>query len=634
MIQNSTWRLFIGYLIGIALASLMTPSAACAMQEHRAISVTDDRYSQRLSKQLMILEDATDELALNDVIAAAAQGKFKPVDGNNLQMGYNSHVFWIKLQVHNGLKNHTAQNSEDRFYISVDYPLLDNVEFFHIRDQQTRSMVTGDLYDFSQRYFSLNNYVFPIALKPAETGDIYIRIFSSSSLSIPITLQAERAFVESQFKFDSLNGIYLGITLGLGIYNLFLWLGVRKAVYGLYVLLVLSLMLFNTTILGFTFRLWPGGIFFQQISVYVFSFTSGILVIVFGMAYLDTKNTQPIFHRMLWCLVGICALSIPAVFFLPIVTSAKLTAFTSMIAAVSLIFVALRSVFNGYKPAIYYTIGQGAVIVSVLFTALTSQKIIPYYHLAPDVMKWCSAFELIFFSIGLADLVNNERRLREQAQKESVEAQKKLLNAQIELNQDLDILVRERTDELEKANLQLRDLNTTDELTALRNRRYLNEALPKEYQRAYRDKVSISVLILDIDFFKQLNDNYGHQFGDHCLAETGRLLSQCIRRPPDIAVRYGGEEFVIVLPNTDQIGAVMVAQTIRQTFEQHRIEHGKHQTGLTVSVGLASEIPAQRDGYENLLRRADDMLYQAKAKGRNRVEWVNTKPDSSAAVSS
>ena len=166
--------------------------------------------------------------------------------------------------------------------------------------------------------------------------------------------------------------------------------------------------------------------------------------------------------------------------------------------------------------------------------------------------------------------MNNERRLREQAQQESARAQSALLDAQIKLNQDLDVLVTQRTQELEQANQLLRDINTHDELTGLRNRRYLNEALANEYRRAFREKTSLAVLMIDIDYFKQLNDTYGHHFGDHCLVQAGQLLTVCIRRPPDIAVRYGGEEFVIVLPNTDLQGAVVVAEKI---LEQVVVTH-------------------------------------------------------------
>jgi len=235
-------------------------------------------------------------------------------------------------------------------------------------------------------------------------------------------------------------------------------------------------------------------------------------------------------------------------------------------------------------------------------------------------MKWSSAFELIFFSIGLADVVLTERRLREQAERESALAQQALLDAHIKRNQDLDILVQQRTHELETVNAQLRELNTQDELTGLHNRRYLNETLGGEYRRAMRDQKAISILMIDIDHFKQLNDNFSHQFGDHCLRVAGDILKQNTRRPPDIAARYGGEEFVVVLPQTTVENAVFVAEKIRNSFEQCPLEWHDQTARITVSIGVCGEIPSQVDHHEQLLSRADAMLYLAKAKGRNRVE--------------
>lgn len=624
--QAACWHFTLMVICLFALG-LTLPRLALA-----TVTVDQHHLNLNLSRQLMLLEDPDDALDLTGAITAAAEGRFTPVDADHLQLGYHASAYWIHFRLYNGLEEHTADNAEDRFYLTVDYPLLDNVEFYYVSNGQEHSMVTGDVYLFSQRYFNLNTFTFPLALKPGESGDIYIRIFSTSSLFLPIKLQTERAFIDDQFKINSFDGIYVGITIGLGIYNLFLWLGIRSRVYGLYVLMVFSIMLFNTSITGLTFRFWPENLFFQQICVYFFSFTSGMLVILFGMAYLQTHNSLPRFHRLLQILAALCLLCIPLLFYMPITTAAKLTAALTILVSVVLIVAAIWRLSQGYRPAVYYCLGQGAVIVSVLFTALTSQKVIPLYHIAPEVMKWCSAFELILFSIGLANLVNNERRLREQAQMEAGVAQKQLLDSQIRLNQDLDNLVTKRTHELEAANHQLREMNTRDDLTGLRNRRYLNEALQNEYLRAFRDKIPLSLLILDIDYFKQLNDTYGHQFGDHCLVEAGRILTECTRRPPDIAVRFGGEEFVIILPNTDLAGARVVAEKIRAAFERHTMSHGTESTHITVSIGVASEIPIARDEHESLLRMADDLLYQAKTKGRNRVEAVGGEPSETEAV--
>jgi len=574
-------------------------------------------FSQSLAKGLEYYVDEEKDLSIDDIQAISKTGGFKTFDKNTLNFGYSNKAYWVRISLRNELPVKLSILGEHRFYLTVRYPLLDDVQLFHIRSATTEYSKAGDSTPFFDRLIDISDFAFPINLKVGEQSVVFLRVESTSTISIPLFLETEKTFIENQHWRDSLNGIYLGIAFGLCIYNLFLWVGVRKRVYGVYVFAVINLILFNSTLTGHTFRLWPDFIQFQQISIYLFSVSSGIAVYLFGMAFLKTKNLQPRMHKVLLASVIFFALCLPILIFSPTVFASKLNVVLNLIGVPLLFIVAVRSVLQGYGPAKYYLIGQGAVLFSVFFVVLTSQGIVPYYHLAPEVMKMSLAFELIFFSIGLTDLVNNERKLREQAQAESVQTQQQLLNTQIEVNEQLDTLVRQRTEELESANERLEELSITDELTGLFNRRHLNETLPAEYQRAYREHEPLAVLMLDLDFFKKLNDTYGHQFGDLCLIEAGRVIKSNIRRPPDLAFRYGGEEFITILPNTDIKGAKLVAEKIRSLFEQGEFSNRDQTISVTVSIGVVAEIPADREGHERLLKRADEQLYLAKEEGRN-----------------
>ena len=597
------------------LATLALPLQA---QSH-VIAIGQPDFSQRLAAGIEYLEDPQGKLTLEEVKALSHEGHFKLYQHDTLQMGYSESAYWIKLDISNQLPTASGSSKEDRFYLSILYPLLDDVRFYYLRAQQNESYVTGDLYPFQHRFLKLNNFTFPFKMKPGEQGQVFIRVQTTSSLSIPLYLETEQGFIEHRHQLNAFNGIYFGISIGLGIYNIFLWLGIRKKVYGLYVLVIVNLMAFNATIQGYSFRFWPDGVAFQQFSIYLFSTTSAIAVCLFGLAFLRTREYQPRLHQFIKLAIYAYTMSIPAI----ILTSTQVASHINVVVTLSGVFIvfvaAFRSLLQGYTPARYYLIGQGAVLFSVIFTVLTSQGVIPLYYLAPEVMKWTSAFELIFFSIGVAELINSERKLREIAQLESAQAQQELLDSQIQLTEKLDDLVRQRTDELEIANTRLRELNTKDELTGLRNRRYLNEILPREYCRAYRDKTPISILIFDIDYFKKINDNYGHQFGDLCLIEAGRIIRDSLHRPPDVAFRYGGEEFIAVLPQTDKEGAVSVAENIRQAIEKNVVSDEKHSTAMTVSIGVAIEIPTDRENFEQLVKLADQRLYRAKENGRNQV---------------
>ena len=610
-------------LCRILLSTAMTLFLQVSYASNQTVLEIDSiDFSQRLAQGIEYLEDTSGQLTIDEVLSRSKE--FKVFEQNTLQMGYSSSTYWIRLHIANRLPVHLTDSKEDRFYISIRYPLLDDVQFYHLKDGTQNQYKTGDRYSFDHRFLKLNNFIYPVTIPVNQTGDIYVRVQSTSSLSIPLFVQTEKSFAEQQHKLNTINGVYLGITFGLCVYNLFLWIGVRKKVYGLYVLVILNLMLFNSTMLGYSFRIWPNAISFQQISIYVFSVTAAAAVCIFGMAFLKTRKFQPKTHKVILGIVAVYAICVPLMFFTTPLVASKINVLVMLSGVFVLFIAAIRSVIQGYGPARYYLIGQGAVLFSVFFTVLTSQGVIPLYYLAPEVMKWSSAFELIFFSIGLADLVNHERKLREQAQKESAHAQEQLLQSQIKLTQHLDELVRQRTEELEVANQRLQELNTKDELTGLRNRRYLNEALPMEYQRAYREKNHLAVLLFDIDFFKKLNDTYGHQFGDLCLSTAGRLIQSNLHRPPDVGIRYGGEEFVVMLPNTNMDGAIAVAEKIRRAFVNEVIADDQHSVTITVSIGVACEIPPDREGFEQMLKLADDRLYMAKENGRNQVVATDT----------
>jgi diguanylate cyclase (GGDEF)-like protein len=174
---------------------------------------------------------------------------------------------------------------------------------------------------------------------------------------------------------------------------------------------------------------------------------------------------------------------------------------------------------------------------------------------------------------------------------------------------------------LAELNLELDKLASIDDLTQLTNHRIFKEFLQKEWKRAFRKKTPISLILLDVDFFKQYNDLYGHQKGDKCLAKIAGVLNQMINRSNDLAARYGGEEFVIVLSETNLNGAKIVAERIRHQIEKLEISHRKSIISryVTVSLGIASRIPGINETWNELFKEADNALYKAKGSGRNRV---------------
>ena len=163
-------------------------------------------------------------------------------------------------------------------------------------------------------------------------------------------------------------------------------------------------------------------------------------------------------------------------------------------------------------------------------------------------------------------------------------------------------------------------LSIKDGLTEIYNRRHFDESLINEWFRSLRSETSLSLILCDIDYFKQYNDNYGHQAGDECLKIIARLVEDYARRAGDVAARYGGEEFALILPDTNSETAGHIAEQIRTAIESQRIPHKTVRGGVvTISLGAASIVPSRVNQPAELVKMADEALYEAKNTGRNRV---------------
>lgn len=181
-------------------------------------------------------------------------------------------------------------------------------------------------------------------------------------------------------------------------------------------------------------------------------------------------------------------------------------------------------------------------------------------------------------------------------------------------------IVREKTKALKEANNKLSELSRTDALTGIANRRVMDEFLNREWSRAIRNKSKISFILIDIDYFKNYNDNYGHPSGDECLRKVAKKINSLVNRPGDLMARYGGEEFAIILSDTRN--AEMIAGSSRESIEHLQIPHNFSEVSnyVTISVGICTVIPEVGSDSSLIISTADKALYKAKQNGRNKVE--------------
>jgi len=297
--------------------------------------------------------------------------------------------------------------------------------------------------------------------------------------------------------------------------------------------------------------------------------------------------------------------------------------------------------FKGNVSARYFTIAWAFLITATFYFAASMAGLIDRTTAAQYSQMLGFVLEVTLLSFALAERINRERAAREEAQQNAlllsqqvvqereakVESQNALIEMQRRTNEDLELRVMDRTAELQRtmqnlevANRELAKLSHTDALTQVSNRRFFDKSFDDELQRASRGNQSLSLLLVDIDYFKRVNDTYGHLIGDECLRRVAEAICRVINRTSDLVARYGGEEFAVLLPLTSAESAVKMAEDVRREVEAiDMIHQGKHVV-LSVSIGVAGWIPQRNETPDRMIETADDALYQAKNAGRNQTQ--------------
>lgn len=263
--------------------------------------------------------------------------------------------------------------------------------------------------------------------------------------------------------------------------------------------------------------------------------------------------------------------------------------------------------------------GESAAVDDIELHQLN--KVIPLEMWATPIMN-----EQGIVQYAIAAFQDITLRKRAELEKIGIIKEREAKQAALQLNTQIQREIQERHKveaALRKAHQELDRLATLDSLTQVANHRYLDDYLKQEWQRLSRVKAPLSLILCDIDYFKQYNDTYGSTAGDECLQQVAQAMCRAVKRLPDLVARYGGEEFAVVLPNTDADGAVIVASAIRWEVKMLRLAYHHSPIGqyVTLSIGVASIAqPPERDmSAHALVTLADMALYEAKAQGRNRI---------------
>lgn len=589
-------RRYLLLLLIFGVQLVCTPSHATTMVGFEAGS---------LNYQLQYLRIKSTEALPGDLAAAPWQS----MEGTSNSFGFSDDRFMFRLQLTN------TTPAEQPLLIEIAYPLIDSMKVYHDQLSDQDYITTfGDELPFHQRPVDHRYFVLPWKLSPGGNTTLYFDIQTTSAIQLPLTIWEPIAFHQHDAKLRLWFGAYFGIMAAMALYNLFLFAAVRNQAYLWYMGYVVTFALLQATIEGYAFQyLWPNSIHWNSICMAFLIGVMSLTVYSFQILFLDLKNQAPYFYRFAQISIGISLLMIVATFILPYRLVVSISMGLTLLSCLVALIVGYWVWYKGYAQAKYYCLAWTVLIVAGLFTWLNMAGVLPREGINEYSTQVGSLLEVILLSFALADSINKERRMRYQAQRQALEFQ-------LQHNELLEEKVRQRTMELENANKKLKALSQTDQLTGIYNRRYLDTKLNEELVRCHRYQHPMAVLLMDIDHFKQFNDQHGHLAGDACLQLIASSISEALRWPNDVVTRYGGEEFCVILPETDSGGALKVAERIRKTIcEASFIWQGK-QLPVTVSIGVKSVSQGMREEAIEVLKCADDALYKAKQNGRNRVE--------------
>lgn len=569
-----------------------------------------------------------------------------------LPHGYNTQAVWLRVTLqHPGA-------STSRKYLVFDSPLLDRADLYLFRgkqliDQQQHRLTTAVAY----RPIEHRLIILPVQLPPESETTLYLRVFSDTSLQLGATLWDPEAFLIHDQHWLTLHVFLLGMMTVMALYNLAIYMITRIKAYLLYVSYVLSIATFQACMVGIANQYLFG---VSSLMLGNGNFTIACLTFLTATAFIDElmklKITAPIFHRIAQFLMLAWGLLFFASFIYAEAEIGVLVIALALFSPIVGLWIGIHLWHKGYEIAPLFTIAWTVLLVGTLVFVLMINGMIERNLFTIHIQEVGAALEVVLLAITLAKRLQLERQKRYRAQEHAIlmaqqvnnarkekldaqagaldaerkarEAQEELVKTQLQANIELERMVDQRTLELKNAlervkdmNEQLETLSITDALTGAYNRRYFDEQLAVQRAFCAEQNKPLGLALVDIDYFKKVNDEHGHLVGDQCLKLVASLLQKNTRADVDIVARYGGEEFAIISPDADANRCWEICERVRLAIAETPYKYRDKVLNLTTSIGIAELSLAAPQPLQQMIQEADSALYQAKSEGRNRTKF-------------
>lgn len=600
------WSRLPGWWVVLALLLGHGQAARAQSTLELAESITETSLAQYIRYR----HDASASDDTASALRRLAAGEFAPLPNGSHEFGFQQGAFWF----HVGIVNRNAH--EQRWLLVQRYALSDNIDVYvKYPDGRVVHHAGGDALPFEARSIRYRHPNFWLDLPLGERVDLLVRVQSQSSMQVPLDLYTPTAFVDLSRDAQLAIGIYYGILTALFFYNLVLWLTLRDPGYFWYLLHIsaFGMVLFTLNGLGFEY-LWPNSPWLADKSVPLSICLALVGMQQFARTFLELPDRWPRGNAISIALIAFFALLALASLQLPYRISTTIAAKAVLFGVAWIAISSIVVLRRGYAPARLFLAAWALFLLGTTSFTLVAFGLLPKTFYTEYGVQIGSALEMLLLSIALS---RRYASLRQENERIVSEANLRLERKVAQRTQEL----RGTLAQLEDAHGRLRDSSRRDGLTGLYNRTHFRDAFETLLLESSADGRPLSLLMIDLDHFKNVNDRYGHLVGDDCLRWAAHRIGDALRPHKALLARYGGEEFIVALPDHSLAAAADVAEVLRRQLQQDPCAVRGHQLRISASIGvhvvqssddLASSVDAA-------LMAADLALYSAKAQGRNQV---------------
>ena len=543
--------------------------------------ITQNQQNINLSNGAKVYLDTTHKKSFKDIKTKENLELFETNKNDSISYGFKHGKLWV----HFVIENKTDKEFNGVLDSSIGW--IDQYDvYIEKKDSATLHYELGNNQNVSNKPINTVSPAIPIRIQANDNLDITICISGKHAKLINPVLYTNKSFEKRRVYWHTLIGSIIGVLVAGILVGLFLFFLVREKIFLYYSLFILSIFIILGSYYGYLFQIYlpETSVYNEKIitlSIAFYSFSK----ILFSRHFLQTKHNMPIIDKIFQFFMGTYLILIVAAIFLDkgdIVTNISLNLLT--IDSLLIVYVSFRAYMMKIPGSLSFLVAWTLSNVAGIIASMLVNGNINYADWIYSLSGLTNMIDIILFSYALAERT---------------------------------IILKKINQDLKESNIVLESVAMNDALTGVFNRRFFDEQLQRLWEHNKTINSPVSLVMIDIDYFKQYNDRYGHQAGDRCLQQFASEIKNLTNDTSAIITRYGGEEFALIVDANTEI-AIKHAQEIKDRLKEISIPNESSSFGfVTASFGIATYIPKETKDYHDLIKSADEALYKSKNQGRN-----------------